>query len=258
MACDAWREKLDAYLDGELASSDAAALGAHLRNCTSCSSETLERVLLKRSVALAGKRYQANSELKARIAKSIGAKVETKPESSAASSSGWLWKILVIPALLVAIVSIGINLYTSRESARRLRVYGELADLHVAALASTTPVDVVSTDKHTVKPWFEGKIPFTFNLPELQGSDFILVGGRVSYIAQTPGAQLIYRLRKHEISVFIFQDREGEIATRASEPSHAFSFTLENWRQNGLHYFIVGDIGPEDVQALSKLFRDAG
>jgi anti-sigma factor RsiW len=257
MACDGWREKLDAYLDGELASSDAASLGAHLRTCTSCSSETLERVLLKRSVAAAGKRYEASSELRAKIAKSIGAKPETSTERGTGSGSGWLWKILVIPALLVAVVSIAVNLYTTRESARRLRIYGELADLHVAALASTTPVDVVSTDKHTVKPWFEGKIPFTFNLPELQGTDFILVGGRVTYIAQTPGAQLIYRLRKHEISVFIFQDREGEMATRSSEPSHAFSFTLENWKQNGLHYFIVGDVGPEDIQALSKLFRDA-
>jgi anti-sigma factor RsiW len=253
MACDAWREKLDAYLDGELASSDAASLGAHLRICTSCSSEMLERVLLKRSVAAAGKCYGASSELRARIAKSIG----TKPQVQTASSSGWLWKILVIPALLVAVISVAVNLYTSRESARRLRVYGELADLHVAALASATPVDVVSTDRHTVKPWFEGKIPFTFNLPDLQGTDFTLVGGRVTYIAQTPGAQLIYRLRQHEISVFIFQDREGEMATRASEPSHAFSFTLENWRQNGLHYFIVGDVGPEDIQGLSKLFRDA-
>jgi anti-sigma factor RsiW len=253
MACDAWREKLDSYLDGELSASEAAALGAHLRTCTSCSSDALERVLLKRSVAAAGKRYEASSELRARIAKSAGA-----PEPRAAASSGWLWKILVIPALLVAVVSIAVNFYTSRESARRSRVYGELADLHVAALASATPVDVVSTDRHTVKPWFEGKIPFTFNLPELQGSDFTLVGGRVTYIAQTPGAQLIYRLRKHEISVFIFQDREGEMATQPSEPTHAFSFTLENWKQNGLHYFIVGDVGGDDLQALSKLLRDAG
>jgi anti-sigma factor RsiW len=253
MACDAWREKLDAYLDGELCSSDAASLGAHLRTCTSCSSEALERVLLKRSVAAAGKRYEASPKLQAKLAKSIAAKPQLE-----ASSSGWLWKILIIPAVLVAVVSIAVNLYTSRESARRLRVYGELADLHVAALASANPVDVISTDRHTVKPWFEGKIPFTFNLPELQGSEFTLVGGRVTYIAQTPGAQLIYRLRKHELSVFIFQDREGEMATRPSEPSHAFSFTLENWRQNGLHYFVVGDVGPDDIQALSKLFRDAG
>ena len=62
----------------------------------------------------------------------------------------------------------------------------ELVDLHVATLASSNPIDVVSSDRHTVKPWFEGKIPFTFNLPELQNSPFTLVGGRVSYLNQSP------------------------------------------------------------------------
>ena len=77
----------------------------------------------------------------------------------------------------------------------------------MATLASANPVDVISTDRHTVKPWFEGKIPFTFNLPELEGSPFALVGGRVSYLNQSPGAELIFRVRQHQISVFIFQER---------------------------------------------------
>ena len=77
------------------------------------------------------------------------------------------------------------NFYVGRESARRQRVFSELADLHVSALASATPVDVISTDRHTVKPWFQGRIPFSFNLPELQGSEFTLIGGRVTYLAQT-------------------------------------------------------------------------
>ena len=254
MACDAWREKLDAYLDGELTSSEASELSAHLRTCAACSGDALERVLLKRSVATAGKRYEASSELRARITKSIGA----KPQHQAVRSSSWVWKLLVVPALLVVILSVGVNLYVSRESARRLRVYGELADLHVATLASASPVDVVSTDRHTVKPWFEGKIPFTFNLPELQATDFTLVGGRVTYLAQTPGAQLIYRIRKHEISVFIFQDRGADMVKPSSGPNHAYSFTMENWAQNGLRYFVVGDVNSDDIQALSKLFRDAG
>ena len=68
----------------------------------------------------------------------------------------------------------------------------ELADLHVATLASSNPVDVVSTDRHTVKPWFAGKIPFTFNLPELQDSPFVLVGGRVSYLTNRRGRSLFF------------------------------------------------------------------
>jgi len=155
------------------------------------------------------------------------------------------------------ILSVAVGFYARHEADRRQRVYSELADLHVAALASSAQVDVVSTDRHTVKPWFQGKIPFTFNLPELQGSPFTLLGGRVTYLAQTPGAHLIYQVRKHEVSVFIFQDRGEETASLPSGPVHAQSFTVQNWTQNGLRYFVIGDAGAEDIEALRNLLQRA-
>ena len=249
MACDVGRDKLDAYLDGELASAEAGALSVHMRTCSACAADALERVQMKRAVAVAGKRYEPSSELRKRIAQTVTAKTPRR--------SNWLWKLVVAPAILMLIISLAVSVYVGRESARRQRVYSELIDLHVASLAATSPVDVVSTDRHTVKPWFEGKLPFTFNLPELQGTDFTLLGGRVTYLAQTPGAQLIYQLRKHEISVFIFQDRGTETATLPSDTLHTLSFNVENWTQSGLRYFVVGDVSAEDIQALSKLLRDA-
>jgi anti-sigma factor RsiW len=214
MACEAWRAKLDAYVDGELSQSEASALSTHMRSCAACATDALER-------------------------------------------AAWHWKILALPALAVLLISVSVNWYVGRERVQRERVYGELADLHVAALASASPVDVVSTDRHTVKPWFQGKIPFSFNLPELQGTEFTLLGGRVTYLAQTPGAHLIYQVRKHEISVFIFQDRGAETESLPSGPVPALSFNVENWTQNGLRYFVVGDVSSDDLQALSKLLRNA-
>ena len=155
-------------------------------------------------------------------------------------------------------LSLAVNWYVEREKAYRERIYSELADLHVTTLASATPVDVISEDRHTVKPWFQGKIPFSFNLPELQGTDFSLVGGRVTYLSQTPGAQLIYRIRKHEISVFIFQDRGNETATLPSGAISAMSFNIESWTKNGLRYFVVGDVSGNDIEKLSNLLRDTG
>ena len=251
MACEQWSGKLDAYLDGELETSGgrcargafAGLRGLCRRRAGTRADETFgasgRQALLRRAQSLRNK-----------IAKSVAA----KPRREA----GWAWKILAVPALLLLILSVGVNLYVGREKTRRERVYSELADLHVSALASATPVDVVSTDRHTVKPWFQGKIPFSFNLPELQGTEFTLLGGRVTYLAQTPGAHLIYQIRKHEVSVFIFQDRGDETASLASGPVHAVSFNVENWTQDGLRYFVVGDVGAEDIQALSKLLRDAG
>jgi anti-sigma factor RsiW len=249
MGCEVWRDKLDLYADGELGPAEAQELSAHVRSCAPCAAGVLERVQLKRSLAAVGTRYLPTAALREKITRTVAAKPRPL--------FGWQWRILAAPAVLVLIVSIAVNWYVGRESARRKHVYSELADLHVVALASTTPVDVVSTDRHTVKPWFQGKIPFSFNLPELQGTEFTLLGGRVTYLAQTPGAHLIYQIRKHEISVFIFQDRGTDTATLPSGPTHAASFNMENWAQNGLRYFVVGDVSNGDIQALSRLLQDA-
>ena len=249
MACDAWRAKLDAYVDGELAPAEAVAFQAHMRSCIECSNTALEQTALKRSVASAGKRYAPNAQLREKIAKSV---TTNKPRET-----GWGWRLATVPAFLGLLLAVAIGFYVKNQGTQRQRTYSELADLHVNALASSTPVDVISTDRHTVKPWFQGRIPFSFNLPELQGTEFTLLGGRVTYLAQTPGAHLIYQLRKHEISVFIFPEREVSSAAETPNPSQNLAFNATSWTQNGLRYFIVGDVGPADIDALAKLLRAA-
>src|ERR1700693_5957593 len=115
MACEQWRNQLDLYADGELESGQAQTVTEHLRGCSECAAEAWERVQMKRSVQMAGKRYEPSTELRQRISKSM----VIKPHRQ----SGWLWKILALPALSLVILSVGINLYAGRESARRQRVY---------------------------------------------------------------------------------------------------------------------------------------
>ena len=249
MECDSLRDKLDAYVDGELTAPDARDFGAHLRQCSDCSADALARVQMKRAVSLAGKAYKPSPAFRRQMEQSF--------KQSAPAGKTWGWKLVLAPALLVLIISLSLLFFVKRESGRRAQVFGELADLHVSTLASATPVDVVSTDRHTVKPWFEGKLPFAFNLPELQGTNFTLLGGRVAYLGQSPGAQLIYKLRNHELSVFIVQERGTEGARWAPEPVTELSFTFETWSEKGLRYFVVGDVGAADVESLSKLLRDA-
>ena len=250
MACEEWHKQLALYLDGELPSSEAGGLLAHVRECPNCAGEMLERVQLKHSVQMAGKRYVPSEELRNRITKQI----------SGRSGVGNLrrWRLVLVPVLAMLIAAFLLSAYFQRDRAAERRVYSELADLHVATLASATPVDVLSTDRHTVKPWFQGKIPFTFNLPELVGSNFTLLGGRVFYLEQTPGAHLIYQVRKHEISVFILPEGAGEMQRLPSGVSDALSFQMDSWTKNGLRYFVVGDASADDIRALSKLLRDAG
>ena len=181
MACERWSatpEQFDRYLDGELDAAGARDLSTHLRKCASCAADVLERVQMKRAVHAAGIRYEPSAEFRAKIARSVAAR--PRPRMA-------LLRIAWIPALVLLITAFLLSSYLGRERAARQRVYSELADLHVATLASSTPVDVVSSDRHTVKPWFQGKIPFAFNLPELAGSEFTLVGVELPIWSKYPG-----------------------------------------------------------------------
>jgi len=148
------------------------------------------------------------------------------------------------------------TLWTHRSE--RERGLTEIADQHVTELASANPLDVVSTDRHSVKPWFAGKIPFSFNLPELQNSEFTLAGGRVTYFQHSPGAQLLFNLRKHQLSVFIFkQEPGGPFSDGGTFTATRLAFHIESWNENGLRYYIVSDAPASDVHALGELLRKA-
>jgi anti-sigma factor RsiW len=242
-----WIAQLDAYLDGELAAGEMEQLDAHLRECAECAAESLRRLQWKKMVHSAGQRYRADSALKERVRESVASK--------RSGMDWWRWAtVATIAAGLLVLAGWGLLEQRTRVT-RENQVVSELVDLHVSTLASTSPVDVVSTDRHTVKPWFAGRIPFTFNLPDLQGSDFELVGGRVSYLEQAPGAELIFKIRKHQISVFIFQERAVEPEFPAGE--NARSFRLESWTQGELRYFVIGDAAAEDLRTLRSLLENA-
>jgi anti-sigma factor RsiW len=248
MVCDIWTEKLDAYLDGELPSAEARALSEHLRGCAACAAESLSRVQQKRALQAAGQRFTPDPAFRVRIQKTIAAKPRRW-------SHLWFPALATVAVLLIAAV---FPLTVNRERRGDQQLMSELADLHVATLASSNPVDVVSTDRHTVKPWFAGKIPFTFNLPELQDSAFTLVGGKVSYLNQSPGAELIFRVRQHQISVFIFQERAVGNMRADDAAQSVLSFNVRSWSHNGLRYFVIGDASAEDLDKLSGLIKAAG
>jgi anti-sigma factor RsiW len=159
-------------------------------------------------------------------------------------------------AVVLMVGALTLNYMGARSG--RGQVFSEIADLHVETLASSSLVDVISTDRHTVKPWFQGRIPFAFDLPDLQNSEFSLLGGRMAYLDQTPGAHLIYDVRKHHISLFVFQERALRLPGGEDENSFApkdVSFNVETWSQGGLRYFVIGDASAADVDGLAKLFK---
>ena len=237
-----WREKISLYVDGELEPAAEQAVAAHLQSCAGCSAAMLELQELKKSVRVAGKRFTAPPELYSSVRKQVAPK----------ASAGRLWQWSTLAASLVLLVALALTLY-SRPRAASATV-AQLIDQHVTMLASANPVDVISTSKHTVKPWYQGKLPFTPDPPELAtDSPFTLIGGRLVYAQHSPGAELVYQIRQHKLSVFIFQARD--VSGEPSTNSQAFAVT--GWQQGGLQYYVVTDAAKEDAERLRSLFEQA-
>lgn len=249
MTCEDWREQLDAYVDENCTPEQLAGIETHLQLCSSCAAEALARLQLKRATrAAASAHFLPSPEFRLRIEKSVQ------------KSRKHFWKPAWIPGLAtaVALVLIAVSVLVLTRDRARNQAIAELVDLHVDMLASANPIDVVSTDRHTVKPWFQGKLPYTFNLPELQDSPFKLLGGKLVYFQNNPGAHLLFEVRKHQISVFILQDQPNPARLpAASTPSSFRGFSVETWSQVGLRYVVISDTNRSDVHALADLLRAA-
>jgi len=205
----------------------------------------LGRVQLKRAIGTAGKRYSPSPALRRRVEEEIAPR----------KKRGWIRSWLPALAATAALAVLAFGFLNGRSYIRQGQTFSELADVHVATLASSSPVDVISTDRHTVKPWFQGKLPFTFNLPELSDTPFTLEGGRLSYLDQAPGAQLIYRIGNHRISVFIFQNRADRRYAANDGRSKSLTFNVETWAEGDLRYFVIGDTNADDIHKLSEMLK---
>jgi anti-sigma factor RsiW len=265
MNCDRWQAMLDAYADESCSPEEIAALDDHLRSCPACAVEALNRIQAKRAIRAAAARFAPSPEFRLRIGTLVQEK--SKPARRFGRPTwmpGLAWA--AVAAILIVAFLGSVALWT-RHVARQ-QAEAELLDLHIATLASANPVDVISTDRHTVKPWFQGKLPFTFNLPELQNSSYKLLGGKLVYFDHSPGAQLLFELGKHQLSVFILQDQPSIALPGIALPGIALpgsvagssrekGFSVESWSRAGLRYVVISDASPTDVHALSELLRAA-
>lgn len=249
MTCEMWQTKLDAYADAELPAETMRSMAEHLSGCPVCTAEVVQIMQQKRVTAAAGKRYTAPPELRARIRQQIAAKPARR---------GWQWALGLALAAVV-VIGLGLAIVLPSRTAARDRLIAGVVDRHVTALASASPVDVASSDRHTVKPWFQGKLPFTFNPPELAGTPYKLVGGRMVFVDGQPGAHLICDWEKHHLSILIFEDRGdfGWLLPAADKPWRSRAFNVETWSRAGLRYFIVGDATPEEVSTLAEMWKKA-
>ena len=221
---------LSALADGELSSEQLVLVNEHLASCPQCTSNALAQSLLKSATARAGQRYASPAGLRERMARLVSQEAVLAPGAASPDTrqASWTLSSFAWPALaallLVAASVFSIQRWTQQSiSSEFAGIVTEACDQHVATLAANAPPEVVSSDRHTVKPWFQGKLPFSFNLPQDLPGDTTLDGANLTYLHGQPTAQLLYSVGKHRVSVFMRQ--------RTAQPGENSLFT----NRSGFH-----------------------
>jgi anti-sigma factor RsiW len=243
---------LSALADGELSPDQLAAANEHLVACPACTSSALSASLLKSTTAKAGHRYTPPPQLQDRLT-ALALRNRVKPETAQLTTRtamlGWM-----TAAILLCVFS-GLLWMQSRAhvSTERAALSTEVFDQHIASLASAQPPQVLSTDRHTVKPWFQGKLPFSFNLPEPLPKDTTLDGGNLVYLDGRPVAQLLYSIGKHHVSVFL-REKEG---SRQAGPSERSGFHVRAVSTKDLDIAAISDVDPMRLAELLNAIQRA-
>ncbi|HLY92720.1 MAG TPA: zf-HC2 domain-containing protein [Candidatus Angelobacter sp.] len=231
------------YVDGELEPAAQQAFAGHLENCAECSAAVLEQQELKKAVRVAGKKFSAPPELYAAAHRNLAPR----------RSRAW-WKLAMAP-LAVLLLALITYLAIPRRSVDAM--ISGVVNQHLTTMASTTPVDIVNSSHHVVKPWFIGRLPFTFNMPELAGTDYQLIGGKQVFVDQRPGAQLLYQAGRHKVSIFIFQSADTGLGTRSPRWNHDLTFTVGSWTAGGRECYLVTDGNQNEADKLATMFQEA-
>ena len=251
MTCEDARPLLDAHVDRELDVVTDREVTRHLSQCERCAREVESIRALKKALGEGG-RARAPEVLRRRIVDALGSS-PVVDRARATRAARWLPRssTIAIPAAIAALLALLLI-------PRMFRVdQGDfLAREVVAAHVRSTQVDhltdVASSDRHTVKPWFEGKIDFSPPVTDFQAETFKLVGGRVDYLDDRPVAALVYQHGPHLINVFVWpsdgSERGPTLLTRSG-------YNLDHFSHAGMNYWIVSDMGVDEMQKLAALLR---
>jgi len=254
---------LNLLADGELSAEEFAITKEHLDGCSSCTTNALTQMLLKSATAKAGHRYTLPPHLLEQLSRQTRQAASPKQASqfrivprSVSQFAGRFNALGWVAAAVLLVISLGAVLIlrsaqqTANVSAEYASLVTEVCDQHIATLAANSPPQVLSSDRHTVKPWFQGKLPFSFNLPESLPHDTTLDGANLTYLRNQPVAQLLYSIAKHRVSIFV-RRRTDSINSKQLLAEHS-GFHVMGFRTDDLEAVAVSDVDPA---RLSDLIR---
>lgn len=250
MSCDLTQNVLHGYLDGELDAARAADFERHLVSCPECVTALEAHESLHSSLQRAALYERAPASLRQKVQAELGTRTRSNvmPIRNAAP-----WRWMAIAAALLLAVSLGWRLIPGlRGNAGQTELASAIVDAHLRSLQPGHLEDVQSTDQHTVKPWFDGKLTFAPPVHDFVNEGFPLQGGRLDVVQGRNVAVLVYARRKHLINVFVWPTAESESEPRSGSQ---LGYHWISWRKSGMELYAISDVSPEDLTALHQLLQ---
>jgi mycothiol system anti-sigma-R factor len=246
MACEQPKTHLHAYLDGELDAAGMATFERHLETCADCAASLDAEEGLRRSLQQAELYERAPESLRRKV------RIATAPTPARASAHPGAWRWLAVAAaLIIAILWGSRSFFPIIKSPQQAAWTTTLLDAHLRSLQPGHLTDVESTDQHTVKPWFDGKLDIAPPVRDFAADGFPLVGGRLDVIAGRTVAALVYGRRKHMVNVFVWKSQD---TVPYSDSGERQGYHWVSWQKDGFTFCAVSDVSLPELQQLKTLF----
>jgi anti-sigma factor RsiW len=247
MTCEEAEVLIHALIDGELDAGHAREVETHVAGCAHCAALLKDYREMSKMMADADLHYKAPLELRRRIETAL-------PQAKPAPSRRSVLRGFALGSAVSAIAATGLVAIVLRND-DEARIESEVVSAHLRSLQAGHLTDVISTDQHTVKPWFNGKLDVSPPVIDLTAQGFTLIGGRLDYVDARAIGAVVYRRRQHVINLFVAQTANTE--RHAAKIAMLQGFNIRRWSDRGLNYWAVSDLGADELAEFGDKFEAA-
>ena len=252
MTCERAEVLLNALIDGELDAGHAREVEQHVATCPRCTATLAAYRQMSGAVAASDMRYTAPASLRARIEASLPQELPSNVTPMPTRRS--VLRGFAMGSAASAIAATGLFAVVLR-SDDQSRIEAEIVSAHLRSLQAGHLTDVISTDQHTVKPWFAGKLDVSPPVIDLTAQGFTLIGGRLDYLDARPIGAVVYKRRAHIINLFVAQT--SNMRHRAARTETVQGYNIRSWSERGLNYWAISDLGADELAEFGEKFEAA-
>jgi anti-sigma factor RsiW len=251
MNCKTTLQLLNGFIDDELDLMNHLQIEEHLQKCSKCKQEANNLRAIKAAAADSSLYFKASAGFQEKIQASLRKNQNAPTESSKVRVLQWQW--LAFAGLTILVIVFG-ALFFQKDSNNEELLAKEIVSGHIRSLMANHLTDVLSTDKHTVKPWFDGKLDFSPPVSDLTSQGFPLSGGRIDYVGNRPVAALVYQRKLHFINLFVFPSEAS--SDSGNKMFVRQGYNLITWTKSGMTFWVISDLNLGELQEFSQAIQN--